>query len=73
MIETTRGTVLTGLIIYESVDGVTLLDSTNQTIRVEADEIEYRQPITTSLMPTGLLDDMTLEGLADLYAYLRSL
>lgn len=39
LIETTRGKMLSGLVIYESVDGLTLLDSTNQTIRVEADEI----------------------------------
>ena len=73
LIETTRGKVVSGLIVYESADGVTLRDSTNQTIRIEADEIAFRQELATSLMPTGLLDGLQPQDLADLYAYLRSL
>ncbi len=73
LIETTRGKVVSGLIVYESADGVTLRDSTNQTIRIESDEIAFRQELATSLMPAGLLDGLAPEDLADLYAYLRSL
>ncbi len=73
LIETTRGKVVSGMIVYESADGITLRDSTNQTIRLEANEIAARQELATSLMPSGLLDGLQPQDLADLYAYLRSL
>jgi putative heme-binding domain-containing protein len=73
MIETTDGKVFSGLIIYESVDGLILRNSTNQTFRVATRDIEFRRQLPQSLMPTGLLKDATPENLADLYAYLRSL
>jgi putative heme-binding domain-containing protein len=73
LIETTRGKVVSGLIVYESADGVTLRDSTNQVIRIEANEIALRQELATSLMPSGLLDEFQPQDLADLYAYLRGL
>lgn len=73
MIQTSAGRVYTGLIIYESVDGLILRDAQNQTYRIEADDIEDRGTMNTSLMPAGLLKGMTSQDLADLYAYLRSL
>jgi putative heme-binding domain-containing protein len=73
LVETARGKILTGVIIYESVDGLTLRDSTNQTIRVEASEIDVRRELPSSLMPAGLLDHLQPQELADLYAYLQTL
>jgi putative membrane-bound dehydrogenase-like protein len=73
MIETTAGKVYTGLIIYESVDGLLLRNSTNQTFRIEAADIEFRQTRPKSLMPTGLLKDLNPDDLADLNEYLRRL
>ncbi len=73
LVETTRGHVVGGVVIYESVDGLTLRDSTNQTIRIAADELEMRRELATSLMPEGLLDGLTPQDLADLYAYLQTL
>jgi len=73
MIETQNGKVFSGLIIYESVDGLILRNSTNQTFRIATRDIEFRRQLPQSLMPTGLLKDATPENLADLYAYLRSL
>lgn len=73
LIETVRGKVLSGVVIYESVDGVTLLDSTNRTIRVNAEEIDARHELSTSVMPVGLLEGLQPQDLADLYAYLQSL
>ena len=70
LIETTSGKVYTGLIIYNSVDGVTLRNGTNQTFRIEANEIEERRTVNTSLMPVGLLNDLQPGDLADLYSYL---
>lgn len=73
MIETTDGKVFSGLIIYESVDGLILRNSTNQTFRVATNDIEFRRKLPQSLMPNGLLKDAASDDLADLYAYLRSL
>ncbi|MHC4878152.1 MAG: c-type cytochrome, partial [Planctomycetota bacterium] len=73
MIESTDGKVVSGLIIYESVDGLILRNSTNQTFRVETDDIEFRRKLPQSLMPAGLLKDATPQEIADLYVYLKSL
>lgn len=73
MVELDNGKVFSGLIIYESVDGLLLRNSTNQTFRIETRNIEHRRKLPTSLMPAGLLKDLKPEDLADLYAYLKSL
>ncbi|MFO1019604.1 MAG: c-type cytochrome [Planctomycetales bacterium] len=73
MIETAQGKVYSGLIVYESVDGILMRNSTNQTFRFEANEITARRKLSTSLMPTGLLKDATPEQVADLVAYLHTL
>jgi putative membrane-bound dehydrogenase-like protein len=73
MIETHRGQVYTGMIVYEAVDEVLLRNATNQTFRFTPGEIEERRTLKTSLMPAGLLKDLKPTDFADLYAYLRSL
>jgi putative heme-binding domain-containing protein len=73
LVETASGKILSGLVIYESAEGLTLRDSTNQTIRVEAAEIDVRRDLPTSLMPDGLLETLQPQELADLYAYLQTL
>jgi putative membrane-bound dehydrogenase-like protein len=73
MLELENGKVYSGLIIYESVDGVLLRNSTNQTFRIETRDVELRRKLPTSLMPAGLLKDLKPEDLADLHAYLNSL
>ena len=73
MIATTDGKVFSGLIIYESVDGLILRNSTNQTFRVATRDIELRRQLPQSLMPAGLLKAATPGDMADLYAWLQSL
>jgi putative heme-binding domain-containing protein len=73
IIQTTDGKTYSGLVIYESVDGVTLRDGLNQTIRIDGPRIETRRKQAASLMPSGLLKDLKPADLADLYAYLQSL
>ena len=72
-IETTKGRLFTGLVIYQSFDGVILRNATNQTFRIEGHDIESRHRSNLSLMPTGLLKDLSAQELADLYAYIRTL
>lgn len=72
-IGTSNGKVYTGLIVYESVDGLLLRNSLNQTFRIEAEDIEFRKMLPSSLMPAGLLKDLKDEDVADLLAYIQSL
>lgn len=72
LVQTTAGKIVTGLVAYESSDGVLLKDGTH-TWRIEAEDIELRQALTTSLMPRGLLRDLTEQDLADLWVYLGTL
>ena len=73
LIVTADGRTLEGLVVYQSVDGVTLRDGQGRTWRVEADDILERTTGSNSLMPTGLMDDATDREWADLEAYLRGL
>ncbi len=70
---THSGKTYTGIIIYESVDGLLLRDSTHQTIRIDSKEIEERTVLKTSLMPENLLKNCSDQEIADLIAYLKSL
>lgn len=72
-IVTTDGRSWSGLIVYESVDGLLLRDAEQNTWRFEDHEIDYRKRQRSSLMPTGLLRDITPDQLADLTSYLSTL
>ncbi|WP_339727149.1 hypothetical protein [uncultured Gimesia sp.] len=73
VVGTVDGKVYTGLVVYRSVDGLTLRNSNNQTTRIEAEEIDFENKKSTSLMPQGLLKDLSPQDLADLYAYIQGL
>jgi putative heme-binding domain-containing protein len=70
---TTGGKTYDGVVVYEAVDGVILQTGPDATVRIAGDRIESRRPLTTSLMPAGLLDPLTDREIADLFAYLKSL
>ena len=72
-IETKSGKVYTGLIVYESVDGLLLRDAEHKTWRIEAADTESKVLQRNSLMPSGLLKDTQPSDLADLDKYLQSL
>ncbi|MGE5194947.1 MAG: HEAT repeat domain-containing protein, partial [Deltaproteobacteria bacterium] len=73
LIEMKSGKTYTGMIVYEAADGLLLRNGVNQTFRLETRDIESRRVLPTSLMPEGLLKDLTDDDLADLYAYLATL
>lgn len=72
-VETTEGKTFSGMVVYESVDGILLRDSDQKSIRIEAEDIESKVKRRVSLMPNGLLKSVTRRDLADLDAYLRQL
>ncbi|MBS0207080.1 MAG: c-type cytochrome [Planctomycetes bacterium] len=73
IVQTKDGKTYSGLVIYESVDGFILRNGTGQTFRIETPQVDEKRKSPISLMPTGLLKDLTLQDYADLYAYLQSL
>ncbi len=72
LIQTDKGIIHSGLVIFESADGVILQTGATTTLRLATTDIANRQPSSRSLMPDGLLKDLKLEDLADLYAYLQT-
>ncbi|MFO0878995.1 MAG: c-type cytochrome [Gemmataceae bacterium] len=70
---TTTGQSYQGIIVYEAVDSVLMLTGPGQSIRLAHAQIAERRLRASSLMPSGLLDRLRNEEIADLYAYLRSL
>lgn len=73
IVQTRDGKTYSGLVIYESVDGFILRNGTGQTFRIETPQVEEKRKSPVSLMPTGLLKDLTAQDYADLYAYLQTL
>jgi len=73
MIVTKDGRIHVGLQVYESPDGTLLQTSPEQTVRITGDEVQSRYPASQSLMPSGLLDGLSDQDLADLDAFLRTL
>lgn len=72
-IATTAGQVVTGLLAERSGREVVLRDARNEPIRIPARDIEQEATLPTSLMPDGLLADLTAQQAADLLEYLASL
>lgn len=70
---TTDGTILVGMKIYDSVDGITLQLADGSLARINQADIEEKAFSGQSLMPAGLVDANSPKELADLYAYLKSL
>jgi putative heme-binding domain-containing protein len=73
LILTNDGNLLVGIPIYESIDGITIQDADGTTLRINRDEIESIRISDQSMMPTGLLDELSPEQFADLGAFLESL
>lgn len=65
--------VLVGLTIYRSADGILLHLADGQVARVSQEDLSSIQPSALSLMPSGLLDGLDPQQLADLLRYLESL
>ncbi len=66
-------TVHDGIVIYEATDGVMIQTAADKTVRLAGKSIESRKVSTLSLMPTGLLDALKDDEVADLFAYLKKL
>jgi putative heme-binding domain-containing protein len=73
LIATESGQVYHGLVVYESPESTLLQTGPDTTVRITSTEAAAMRPSSQSLMPTGLLDPLTDQQVADLYAFLKSL
>ncbi len=69
---TNDGRVLTGLIENQDTQSVTLRGVDNKTTRVSRDDIEQLKASELSLMPEGLLREMTDQQIRDLFAFVTT-
>lgn len=67
---TKDGHTLVGLVGQASPEEIIVLLQTGEKVIVSRDQIDELAPSKISAMPTGLLDRLTLEEIADLFAYL---
>jgi putative membrane-bound dehydrogenase-like protein len=73
LIAKTDGTIKTGLLIGETIDGKqTYSDSSGSLFTISPTEVSDRKPQPTSIMPDGLSKLMTVQEFRDLLAYLQA-
>jgi putative heme-binding domain-containing protein len=70
-IRTTDGRTITGLVVPGGNGETVVVQQSGEKVTLTEDEIEETKPSKLSSMPTGLLDPLTLEEIADLFAYLQ--
>ena len=68
----TDGRILTGVIVDQDKNVVVIRDSDGHEATLTRDAIDTMRPSPSSLMPEGLLDQLTGQAVRDLFAYLRS-
>jgi len=68
---TVDGRILTGFVVDQDNQIITLRVKAGEDIRIERKDVEDIAPVGRSLMPDGLLDEMTDQQLRDFFAYLR--
>ena len=69
-VHTNDGRAFTGIVTPDLEDGVHILVSSGETVRILQDEIDEIVASPHSAMPAGLLDTLSREDIADLFAYL---
>ena len=72
MTETRDGRLLNGFITEQDVNRVVLRTLDGQTIPIDTKDIATLEPSPSSLMPEGLLSELSDQQVRDLFAYLRS-
>jgi putative membrane-bound dehydrogenase-like protein len=69
----TRGAVMSGLLVEETAEAVTLRDANGKDMRIDKKDIDTREKNPVSLMPDNLVGAITEEDLVDLVEYLTTL
>jgi len=72
-ITTHSGKVLNGLIRHETPTDLVMMTGLNQETRISRSDIDEQLPGKTSIMPAGLDRQLSVQDLADLVSFLKSL
>ena len=67
-----NGRVVTGIKVSQDDKTLVLREASGQELRIEVAEIDEQARDTVSLMPVGLVADLSQQEMADLLAFLRS-
>ncbi|MCA9185847.1 MAG: c-type cytochrome, partial [Planctomycetales bacterium] len=73
LLELKNGVQATGLIVSETPDEIVMKSSEDVVTRYRTSDIESRQKLATSLMPSGVTENLDEQELVDLIEYLSSL
>lgn len=73
VVTTTKGQTLSGLLVEENGDSLTLRDANGKDYRIAKGEIEERGKSQESIMPANLVANLTEDELIDLVEYLTTL
>jgi len=73
VVQSTDGRVLTGVMAERDASVLKLRDAKGDLHEVAVTQVEELKPQRASIMPDGLLKDLTLQEAADLVAYLETL
>lgn len=69
---TIDGRVVTGFVVDDNDEVITLREASGQSITIAKEDIEEYKATAKSIMPDGLLDRLTDEQVRDLFSYLQS-
>jgi putative heme-binding domain-containing protein len=69
---TVDGQTINGVVRDETDKEYVLATGPNQEVRVPRDDVEEFQPSNVSIMPAGLDQQLSVQELADLVAFLKS-
>ena len=72
LVSTKDGKTINGLIRKDAPDEILLATGLNQEVRIARKDIEDIQPSKISIMPAGLDQQLTVQELADLVAFLKA-
>jgi putative membrane-bound dehydrogenase-like protein len=72
LVTTTKGKQHNGLVRKDSPEGIVLVTSATEEVRIARKEIESIEPSKVSIMPAGLDKVLSRQELADLVAFLRA-
>ena len=72
-IETVDGDLLTGFVVSRSPDEIVIKDATLQLTHVPASQAKTLKPLTLSIMPAGILENLEPQQAADLLEWLATL
>jgi putative heme-binding domain-containing protein len=71
LIQTTSGKQISGLVLPGASGETIVLQANGEKVAIPSGEIQATKPSKLSAMPDGLLDPLSLEEIADLFAYLQ--